>query len=265
MPKSPECAYCGRIAPFTKEHLWPTCIINRVQTYDMRYSERAQKVVAGDLTVGDVCARCNNGPLSQLDAYIGRLYDAHFATFAEYRTEVEFCYDYDLLLRWLLKMSYNSARVSGRDAAALKTFVPYILGDGQRPTNVGVQLQLVGPSYIAKEQPDSAILVPKKIQPKSVRCGWYGIPGHTFDWIVLRAVTLNSYYFFLLILPDPSRDVPLHELKTVDANVPGELIEPGSSVMAIVPSGPDAASLMLPHFQSKREAYASFLRDKQRK
>lgn len=108
------CAYCGTTNPLTKEHIWPKGIINRVPSYIGRYTERANKVQAGELVIKDVCQFCNNGSLSKLDDYLCNLFDSSFKDFVREYETVNFAYDYDLLARVLLKLSFNTARASKR-------------------------------------------------------------------------------------------------------------------------------------------------------
>ena len=100
-----ECAYCGKRAKHTREHIWPSGIIDRVPTYQLRYSEPADRVVPSDLVIADVCAECNNGPLAELDAYGCELHDRYFHRCSSHGDTVLFHYDYALLGRWLLKSS----------------------------------------------------------------------------------------------------------------------------------------------------------------
>jgi hypothetical protein len=97
-------------------------------TYLARLSSRAKKVFSGDMTIADVCSDCNNGPLSELDAYICALYDQYFFRFPERGDVVDFEYDWSLLGRWLLKISYNAARMTGIDAEVLTRFADAIVG-----------------------------------------------------------------------------------------------------------------------------------------
>ena len=83
----------------------------------MHFSQQAKKVFGADLIVKDVCARCNNGALSALDTYACKLYDSYFSKTVERNEHVDFRYDHDQLLRWLLKVSYNSSRTTHVDAA----------------------------------------------------------------------------------------------------------------------------------------------------
>ena len=122
------CAYCGTTGSLTKEHIWPQWLNKLEPSYVMRFSAKAQKVFAGDLIVSDVCASCNNGPLSALDAYAHGLHVPFFSHVLPAAEQVSFEYDYDLLARWLLKVSFNSARANGRDEKFFHPLVSYMLG-----------------------------------------------------------------------------------------------------------------------------------------
>src|SRR5438034_7016401 len=111
---SKACAYCGSTdKKMTKEHIWPQSIAERLPTYTARFISPANKVLEADLVIKDVCEPCNNGPLSKLDEYGAQLFDAYFNRFYEHGQAVEFRTDWTLLKRWLLKISYNSARAAG--------------------------------------------------------------------------------------------------------------------------------------------------------
>src|SRR6266571_5236600 len=135
------CAYCGGPGPFTKEHVWPTSLYERfVADATARphfFLDRSpDKFVLGEPTIRDVCAGCNNGELSRLDGYACQLYDSFLHRQFEDGESVVFEYDYDRLLRWLLKIAFNSARVHRSDTGILGYYRNYILGDFQRPRNV---------------------------------------------------------------------------------------------------------------------------------
>ncbi|MBK8703370.1 MAG: hypothetical protein IPN33_06930 [Saprospiraceae bacterium] len=126
--KTKICAYCGEAGKLTNEHIWPQCIIERVPSYTNRYSEAANKVFKGDLIIKDVCSKCNNGPLSKLDSYLCKLYDQYFQFFPPDETIVNFSYEYNLLFRSLLKISFNAARSSNQDSILLSQYKRVILG-----------------------------------------------------------------------------------------------------------------------------------------
>ena len=90
-------------------------------------------------TIKDVCLDCNNGALTSLDAYACQLYDRYFQKFVRAGQSTAFDYHYDLLVRWLLKVSYNSARVhKSPDLDALARCTDYILHSAPRPPGLAV-------------------------------------------------------------------------------------------------------------------------------
>src|SRR5258708_39077844 len=101
---SSVCAYCRLDRPLTKEHIWPKGFIKRTN-YKIRYSAKAPKTFSGEMTIRDVCYSCNNGPLSNLDAYACELFDEYFKNFVQNGEVVSFKYHFSSLTRWLLKVA----------------------------------------------------------------------------------------------------------------------------------------------------------------
>lgn len=228
------CAYCGKDRPATNEHIWPRCIIERAPTYVARYSERANRFFAGDLEVGDVCKECNGGILSDLDAYGCKLYDQYFAQFAAGDTVVTFDCDFVRLARWLLKLSYNSARTGGTDAATLAAYVPFILGGASDASDLSICVDLVLPSVTRSQDggPERSMF------PQSTRLCRVEFTDPVVDWVTVRLVAINSYYFTLVITPPTlNRDVPKAELLRVARSIRGERLYPGQAPLELRPSG----------------------------
>ena len=104
------------------------------------------KAVSGELTIGDVCKRCNNGPLASLDNYVCDLHDRFFNDIVHSGDRVDFRFDFERLLRWLLKVAYNIARARGGTIESTTDLVNYILNGTNRPTGFRVFLQLIIPT-----------------------------------------------------------------------------------------------------------------------
>lgn len=186
-------ACCEASAPLTKEHIWPQCIITRAPSYAMRFSAQAKKVFGADLIVKDVCARCNNGPLSGLDAYACGLYDDCFSKVVGRNERVTFRCNHDQLLRWLLKVSYNSCRTTHSDVAFHRPLKKYMLGEAEKPEFVSVMLHIVTPSVV------NGIT----LEPRATRCARIFV-GRSRPWVCVRLVAVNSYYFYLIITGEKS-------------------------------------------------------------
>jgi len=130
------CAYCGRLgltkedAYSTKEHIVPDFMIqDEKDKMESVFFERKLSFKNAPV-INDVCNYCNNGVLSELDAYIkNNLYDTFFDNIT-YDSKI-LKYDFNLLSRWLLKVSYNDMRIAQKDKAFdvySLDIIEYILG-----------------------------------------------------------------------------------------------------------------------------------------
>ena len=207
------CAYCKNAGLLTKEHIWPQWLNKLEPSYAMRFSAKAQKVFAGDLIVSDVCATCNNGPLSALDAYAHGLHAPFLSRILAEGEEISFEYDFNLLTRWLLKVSFNSARATGRDEQFFQPLVLYMLGESSKPEFVSVMLDIVAPSVING----------RTLEPRAVRCAGIFV-GRSRPWVCVRLVAINSYYFYIVITAENTVKVPQAELLEFRAGVKGRFL-----------------------------------------
>lgn len=202
----PNCEYCRQPGPLTKEHLWPTSLHRRLhavnqQTKNIFWLSRLQREIPNEPQIRDVCAYCNNVTLSTLDDYMCRLFDSTFTRIVERYAEVVFEYDYHLLKRWLLKMSYNSARIhNSPDRGALKCVLPYILGaDLRMGRSIQLFVRLVHPQVISESEtskdgdPQTKVV----IDPSIHRLGHVIFRAHGIGQKTLRAIHLRSYTFYL--------------------------------------------------------------------
>ena len=190
------CAYCDAPPPLTRGHIWSNSFLKR-GNFGVKFSAKANKTFAGDLIISDVCAKCNNGPLSVLDAHACELYDRRFSKFVEAGASVPFSYDYGLLMRWLLKISFNSARSSGQDVELLARYRETILAENPRsPAFVAGYVATISPSYNTNTEHGST----RKIYPHAARCGPLQFPSFDIgDILATRCVMINSFMFSLLI------------------------------------------------------------------
>lgn len=143
---------------------------------------------------------CNNGPLSVLDQYACGLYDKYFGRLVRSGDCVKFAFEFDLLLRWLLKTAFNLARAR-RGKWPVDTLFglrKYILGKDQQAPASRLFLQLITPTKI---EPGSVKgLAPDVAEAPIVfnrvilfDCSF--APGFLTGFLV----TLNSYYFHILL------------------------------------------------------------------
>lgn len=214
------CAYCGGPPPLTREHIWPNGFLKR-GNFEVKFSARANKTFAGDLVIADVCAVCNSGPLSTLDSHACELYDRRFAKRVESSAVVPFTYDYGLLMRWLLKISYNSARSTGRDAETLSRYRETILcPDPCSPVWALAFVATISPSDMANPTTGET----RKIYPLAARCGPLLLPGvEISDMAILRCVMINAFCFTLLISRSVSID--MRRMSPAIARIPGQPLD----------------------------------------
>lgn len=128
------CSYCKshKHEPLTKEHVFPDFLFKKNPDYKFGYNGGIGKYTLSADQIKDVCQYCNNVILSGLDTYAKDLCDKYFDSFIRAQP-IEFEYDYDLLLRWILKISYNAARAYKTSTAEFESYIPYILGEGNNP------------------------------------------------------------------------------------------------------------------------------------
>ncbi|OGB23734.1 MAG: hypothetical protein A3I66_15825 [Burkholderiales bacterium RIFCSPLOWO2_02_FULL_57_36] len=219
------CAYCKKAVPLTKEHLWPSGIIARAKDIDTSYLGKLEKFIDADLTIKDVCAGCNNGPLSTLDAYICDLFDAQFSHPAIRRQARTFIYNYEMLLRWLLKISYNTARANESDVEALSKYVEFMLEGGRTPAEIQIRLELIHASPNPNWTPGSSTI--KAIPAVSLRCARVETPENHLPGTTLRLVAIYGFYFWVIIMP-PKTDSSLFH-----SGLPGKLLPPNRSKLSL--------------------------------
>jgi len=196
-----ECAFCLENKNMTREHLWPASLHKRLKLINDQkrgyfWLNSKSKILAVEPKIQDVCADCNNGILSQLDNYICNIFDSNFSHMPEKDEVVSLEYDYHLLKRWLLKMCYNSARISNSpDLFVLKKLLPYILGENEKLSqSVQIFLQLTYPQKLPEDISSADI---DKLYPDINRVGFMQFKVKNVGQKLLRAVHIRSYMFIL--------------------------------------------------------------------
>ena len=137
------CAYCRRVDKLTREHLYPKFLYEKIEGKFLGYNESADKVTTGERVIKDVCSKCNNEILRKLDDYGTRYYQLNKLDHTFLDEEfAEIHYDYDLLLRWVLKISFNSFRTVKSSDNPFASLIPYIHNGRHRPKAKFVRLCL---------------------------------------------------------------------------------------------------------------------------
>jgi hypothetical protein len=139
------CAYCGPTdSPLTREHLFSAFLEGGGYK---TFVDRTRKIVSRRAPrIRDVCERCNTGPLSALDAHGAELHRRYFSRLVDAPVDITFRYDFDRLLRWLLKIAYNQDRAKGLPSDVYQPFLPYVLGTvKQRSAPATIHFGIIAP------------------------------------------------------------------------------------------------------------------------
>jgi hypothetical protein len=192
------CAFCGAGTDLTKEHIFPDCLYKKVpsgESTSIAKTPQGDKAVSDPPTVRDVCARCNNGPLSKLDTYICELHDQYFKTIVRTGDRVDFRFDFDRLLRWLLKVSYNTSRARGWYFQKDDKLIKYVLGEGPRLSGFHVFLLLMIPTQTSSREwlvrPAAEEIPPQAGSSNSIDVKSFA--GIAQGYLI----SLNSYFFHI--------------------------------------------------------------------
>jgi hypothetical protein len=204
-PRNKACAYCGIAGPFTKEHVFPNWLYNIHPEQNLGFNPKAMRFIKGAPKIGDVCEKCNNEYLSKLDEYAKNFFtllglDEHYSP----EIPVLINYDYDLLLRWILKICHNASRASaGAVPTLLNNCIPYILYAKNKTRNVYLFVEIISDYNLTEGD--------KKIVPENIK-NLEKLPsqmwrvGNIFaspkTQYVAKFLSMNAYYFYLLLFSD---------------------------------------------------------------
>jgi len=136
------CVYCDGPGKRTREHVFPDFLLKAAERPGVFYSNAAKGYFEADAVVKDTCANCNNNILRALDSYASGLYKKYFARTLVTSRTIRF--DFERLLRWVLKVTFNAQRAFDGTPRNLVHLRPYMLGQDARPSSVmlwGVVMQ----------------------------------------------------------------------------------------------------------------------------
>ncbi|GGX54491.1 hypothetical protein [Saccharospirillum salsuginis] len=197
--KKRSCAFCGEQNNLTREHIFPNGVIRTYEEALLSLNDKSDRYFKADLVVKDVCESCNNGALSVIDGYFVKLFESHMHPPLLPGDSAEFEFNYNYLLRELLKISYNSARASAdgfRAVAALRKYVPYILGNVSYTPDVILRLQIVTSSKRFNTHTNQIDGTMDAELLRSCKISYNG-PQHSN--FMIRLIALNSFWFYLII------------------------------------------------------------------
>lgn len=233
------CAYCKQDAAATREHVIPAFIYRfqkELENNVIGWNEAAKKMVGGEHQVKDVCRTCNGGVLSNLDAYGKEFLIANgFLTQNYTRREAELTYDYNRLVRWLLKISFNSTRTNRGHTHLFEKFIPYILNGTPSPkkTDFAVVATLAAPVTTEELGDDYQVLQALangsgRVNPFFMRIS-YG--PNRYETFTLRVVMFGPLTFFLpMYVPGVPAGIASNETKRLFKDIPNlTLLQPSTT------------------------------------
>lgn len=187
------CSYCGKEHKTTREHIIPNGFLKKMNRTKMITESEAvpQRVVSTDLVIKDVCPDCNNGPLSELDAYALSLILQYNEDIKNTKERIDFIYELDKLQRWILKVSFNSARATKAtyDCTLYSKNIDYILGKGKRNSYIQTYALYIDPKP----------LYTPKYEIDEFRIGKLRIKKEFTDSIAYRFIIINSFVFITIV------------------------------------------------------------------
>jgi hypothetical protein len=237
------CAYCGG-AELTREHLIPQGYFDRtggVATFVANIKAGdSDKILSIEPTIADVCGNCNSGVLSRLDSYFLVLFDRHFTNVVVSGKRIDVDFNFDELLRWLLKMGYNMGRARQWDGIEnLADCKDYIRFCAPRPGNITVLLQATPPGLIPG--PQRTELPPGFFAVNAMR-----IPRIVKNFAFVLHVGIHGYQFYILFhLPEINGSERKSRVRAFQRIFRGAYeVRPSRPVMKIYPSSITLWSLL---------------------
>ncbi|MFW1586387.1 hypothetical protein ACEWBR_22020 [Vibrio parahaemolyticus] len=203
-----SCAYCKKDEKLTREHVIPN-FMYKFQKENVGnhtgWNEKAGKMLPSEMIVKDVCGDCNNVKLGGLDGYAQTFVTDNQIMVENYtKPSISLSYDFDLLLRWLLKVSFNSTRSAGSHPELFEKFIPYILDNDKSDCaqELFLLIGLVKPKILdatqIKDFQENGRSVTSKgeLNPFHVRISTVQHPDRSF---VMRVVIIGALMFYIPI------------------------------------------------------------------
>ncbi len=126
-----NCAYCFKKSKLTKEHIIPKFLYSFMKDCggdQSGFNTKSNSLIKSEAVIKDVCGECNSGQLSILDSYGKKFFEDNNLFVCEHtNNQLILNYDYNMLLRWLLKICYNSFRAAHKDPSIYDKYINYII------------------------------------------------------------------------------------------------------------------------------------------
>jgi hypothetical protein len=243
-----SCVYCGQTAPLTREHIWPKCL-HDAGDYSLKYHSKPDKVLPSEHVIKDVCSKCNNGPLSELDSYAKSLHQRYFNKDYQSVKKGIFRYDFEKLSKLLLKISYDSARAAGSpDSGLLSLYAPCIIASGCSPVFSAFTISLMG-QLIKIDRKSRSI---QTSELRWCRSGPVALLASEAEIVTARVIIINTWCFRLIVMKNGV--LRAGDESIVMPQIQGAIIRPDSTPLK-VPTIPLDSRGILKHYRDKESLY----------
>jgi hypothetical protein len=212
---SATCVYCSSEAELTREHIVPNFLYRANPRAKFGFNPKADRFITWEAQIKDVCLNCNGLYLSKLDSYAHQfcLENGIDRPITDEKT-IRFVYDFSLLSRFLLKVTFNCLRFKWQDTEWVRPFSHYILYGADHPANLAIKLGVeVAPCHKIAESERPHLPDESKhwdyMPPHMIRIGQ--ISGMLSSFIFCRYVFVNNFCFYVIVL---KRSVAANEIRT---------------------------------------------------
>jgi hypothetical protein len=237
----PLCSYCDQEQPLVREDLIPEWFHTHVPAWDEPARARGW-MVRTDLQVDDICTDCHDR-LARPARYGRQLFEEQLVRYLYADSAEGFVPDHPMLVRWLLRLSYDAARLHGEELGVLAQYRDVATGRAEVPPELQLWLRTITPT---RGEADAILLALRGDSTPTQHPDWFriGVLGvdncDCLSWS-FRQVAINSFCF-MLCLPDPSnlddaRTERIRHTNTIDAQLQGAAwLGPGSNIWLPAPT-----------------------------
>lgn len=201
------CSYCNEDKKLTREHVTPDFIYKMLKQEGEHYSWNSNfnvyKRNVENITK-DVCAKCNNEYLSALDSYGKDFVEENKLHKSTYVNNLILSYNFNLLSRWLLKIAYNSARMTKHLIPDFGQYLSYIMNESEEPNfkyfNIIVELLKPHPDELGSTPPVHHFMSGAKLYTNAMCFGVTGYSSKNDNNYVASCIQISGVRFHLLFL-----------------------------------------------------------------
>ncbi|MBU5676820.1 hypothetical protein KQI88_10355 [Alkaliphilus sp. MSJ-5] len=141
------CAYCKEDKNSSKEHIISDSVLELFPECDLTIDSVRNRQYKADPVIKDVCSNCNNNRLSYIDGYAKHMISQYFAKAYEQDDTLEFEYEYDKLLKVLMKFTYNDLRSHKNDISFFdKGVLEFLLNKEKK--DIGKHVTVLGGLWV---------------------------------------------------------------------------------------------------------------------